>query len=74
LAGLSLKTLIVTIVCILLFVSYLGVLIRGENSLVVLSQLSSEKEALLQRSRVLKEENQALQKVFFELKQLCPDS
>lgn len=73
-AGLSLKTLIITIIGILLFVSYLGVLIRGENSLIVLSQLNSKKDVLLNQSRVLKEENQALQKVFFELKQLCPDS
>jgi len=74
LAELSLKTLFITIIGILLFVSYLGVLIRGENSLLVLSQLNSKKETLLQQSRVLKEDNQALQKVFFELKQLCADS
>jgi hypothetical protein len=74
LAGLSLKTLFVTIVCILLFVSYLGVLIRGENSLIVLSQLKSKRDVLSYQSRTLREENQALQKVFFELKQLCPDS
>ncbi len=73
-AELSLKTLFITIIGILLFVSYLGVLIRGENSLLVLSQLNSKKETLLQQSRVLKEDNQALQKVFFELKQLCADS
>ncbi|WP_295418940.1 hypothetical protein [Sulfurovum sp.] len=71
-AGLSLKTLLVTVIGILLFGIYLGVLIYGENSLTVLNQLKEKKQSLIQESRVLKIENQKLQKEYFELKQLEP--
>lgn len=71
-AGLSLKTLLVTAIGILLFGIYLGILIYGENSLTVLNQLKEKKQGLTQEERVLKIENQRLQKEFFELKQLEP--
>ena len=71
-AGLSLKTLLVTAIGILLFGIYLGILIYGENSLTVLNQLKEKKQGLIQEERVLKIENQKLQKEFFELKQLEP--
>ncbi len=71
-AGLSLKTLLVTAIGILLFGVYLGVLIYGENSLTVLNQLKEKKQGLIQEERLLKIENQRLQKEFFELKQLEP--
>ncbi len=72
LAGLSLKTFLITAIGILLFGIYLGILIYGENSLTVLKQLKEKKHDLLQEKRVLKSENQKLQKEFFELKQLEP--
>jgi hypothetical protein len=71
-AGLSLKTLLVTTIGILLFGIYVGILIFGENSLTVLNQLKEKKQGLLQEKKVLKSENQRLQKEFFELKQLEP--
>ena len=71
-AGLSLKTFLVTAIGILLFGIYLGILIYGENSLTVLNQLKEKKQGLTQEERVLKIENQRLQKEFFELKQLEP--
>jgi hypothetical protein len=71
-AGLSLKTLLVTTIGILLFGIYVGILIFGENSLTVLNQLKEKKQGLLQEKRALKSENQRLQKEFFELKQLEP--
>ena len=71
-AGLSIKTLLITAIGILLFGIYLGVLIYGENSLTVLNQLKEEKQGLIQEERILKTENQRLQKEFFELKQLEP--
>ncbi len=72
LAGLSLKTLLVTAIGILLFGIYVGILIYGENSLTVLNQLKEKKQGLFQEEKALKNENQRLQKEFFELKQLEP--
>lgn len=71
-AGLSLKALLVTAIGILLFGIYIGILIYGENSLTVLKNLKEKKQALTQEERVLKVENQRLQKEYFELKQLEP--
>jgi len=71
-ADFSLKTFLVTIIGILLFGIYVGVLMYGENSLTVLNQLKEKKRNLIQDERTLKVENQRLQKVYFELKQLEP--
>ena len=71
-ADFSLKTLLVTTIGILLFGIYVGVLMDGENSLTVLNQLKEKKQSLIAEERVLKVENQRLQKVYFELKHLEP--
>ena len=71
-AGLSLKTFLVTALGILLFGIYIGVLVYGENSLTVLNQLKEKKQGLSLEETILKEENQRLQKEYFELKQLEP--
>lgn len=71
-ADFSLKTFLVTTIGILLFGIYVGVLMYGENSLTVLNQLKEEKQSLIGEERALKVENQRLQKVYFELKQLEP--
>jgi len=71
-AGFSLKTFLVTAIGILLFGIYVGVLMYGENSLTVLNQLKDKKESLALENQTLKVENQRLQKVYFELKQLEP--
>ena len=71
-ADFSLKTFLVTIIGILLFGIYVGVLMYGENSLTVLNQLKEKKQSLVREERALKVENQRLQKVYFELKQLEP--
>jgi len=73
LAGLSAKTLLLALVGILVFGIYIGVLIKGENSLTVLNHLKENKQALLLKGKSLKQENQKLQKEFFELKQLEPE-
>jgi len=72
LAGLSVKTLLLALLGILLFGIYIGVLIKGENSLTVLNHLKEKKQVLLVKGRALKQENQKLQKEFFEVKQLEP--
>ena len=71
-AGLSLKTFLVTTLGILLFGIYVGVLVYGENSLTVLNQLKEKKQGLSLEEKILKVENQRLQKEYFELKQLEP--
>jgi hypothetical protein len=71
-AGLSLKTFLVTVLGILLFGIYVGVLVYGENSLTVLNQLKEKKQGLSLEEKILKVENQRLQKEYFELKQLEP--
>jgi hypothetical protein len=69
---LSLKTILITLIGILLFGIYMGILLYGENSLSVLAQLRDKKKSLLQQEKALKLQNQKLQKKFFELKQLEP--
>ena len=71
-ADFSLKTFLVTTIGILLFGIYVGVLMYGENSLTVLNQLKEKKQSLIREEKALKVENQRLQKVYFELKQLEP--
>jgi len=71
-AGFSLKTFLVTVLGILLFGIYVGVLMYGENSLTVLNKLKEEKQTLQKEKKDIRTENQRLQKEFFELKQLEP--
>jgi hypothetical protein len=70
--GLSIRTILITLIGILLFGIYIGILIFGENSLTVLNHLKEKKQALIQKEKALKIENQRLQKEYFELKQLEP--
>ena len=71
-AGLSLKTFLIAMIGILLFGVYVGILMYGENSLNVLTHIKDKEQALLEQKRVLKIENQKLQKEYFQLKQLEP--
>ncbi len=71
-AGLSLKAFLATLIGILLFGIYIGILIYGENSLTVLNHLKEKKRTLVQEEKIVKYENQKLQKEYFELKELLP--
>jgi hypothetical protein len=71
-AGFSFKAFLVTALGILLFGVYVGILMYGENSLTVLTELKEKKRELLKEKRAIKIRNQKLQKDFFELKQLEP--
>jgi hypothetical protein len=71
-AGLSLKAILITMIGILLFGIYVGILLYGKNSLTVLNDLKEKKEMLKQEEKHLKVGNQKLQKELFELKQLEP--
>ncbi|MDQ7085570.1 MAG: hypothetical protein Q9M36_11890 [Sulfurovum sp.] len=70
--GFSLKALFLILVASVLLGFYVKVLIFGENSFTVLADLRDKKSGLEAQQKVLKIENQVLQKAFFELKQLVP--
>lgn len=71
-AGYSVKALLFTAVGVTLLTVYVAILIYGENSLSVLTQLKEKKVALQEEAKALKEKNQKLQKSYFEFKQLVP--
>jgi hypothetical protein len=72
LAGVSLKTLLLTVLGLLLFGIYIGIVFYGENSLTVLSDLKRKEASLKEMKLRLMRENRALQKHYFELEQLEP--
>lgn len=69
---LVLKLLALSIV-VILFGIYVGDVLFGKSSLDVLLGLQNDRDALEQRVYDLKQENAALQKEYFELRQLDPD-
>jgi len=71
--GFSLKSILVILIGIVLFVWYVHALLFGSNSLTVLNQLQKDKARLLSSSQALKLSNQKLQKKYFELIQLNSD-
>ena len=71
-AGLSIKTFLITLIGILLFGIYIGVILYGTNSLEVYTNLQAKKRHLIYEARRLNRENQALQKEYLGLKQLEP--
>lgn len=68
--GFSLKSILLILVGIVLLGLYIGVLLFGENSLVVLNRLEHDKARLTQERTETKASNQKLQKEYFELLQL----
>ena len=72
LAGVSLKTLLTTLIALLLLGIYIGVVFDGENSLTVWRNLREKQAKLQQEKERLQHQNMVLQKYYFELKQLEP--
>ena len=68
--GFSLKSIFLILVGIVALGLYIGVLLFGDNSLIVLNRLQHEKERLTQERQAIKSANQKLQKEYFELLQL----
>lgn len=68
--GFSLNSIIMIGIGVLVLGTYIGVLIFGENSLVVLNRLQREQQSLKSERKQLQSSNQKLQKEYFELKQL----
>ena len=68
--GFSLKSMLLILIGIVLLGLYIGVLLFGENSLVILNRLEHDRERLMQEKREIQTSNQKLQKEYFELLQL----
>ena len=71
--GLSWPKLILAVFLVLALGIYIGILLFGDNSLEVLLGLEEYESYLQDEVDRLKRENAALQKEFFELKELDPD-
>lgn len=71
--GLSTPRFLIISGVILAIIFYLSVLIFGNNSLSVLLSLEEHQEFLSEDIEHLKKENAALQKQYFELKELDSD-
>jgi len=71
--GLSLPKFIFAVFVIVILAIYLGVLLFGDNSLEVLLQLEEYEDYLQHEIDGYKSQNAALQKEYFELKELEPD-
>ena len=68
--GFSLKSILLILLGIVALGLYIGVLLFGDNSLIVLNRLQHEKESLTLERKEIKTSNQKLQKEYFELLQL----
>jgi len=71
--GLSLPKFLTALFIIIVLAIYLGVLLFGDNSLEVLLRLEEYEEYLQHEINSYKSENAALQKEYFELKELQPE-
>ncbi|WP_456402225.1 hypothetical protein [Hydrogenimonas sp.] len=71
--GLPLGRIAVALAAVVALGVYIGILLFGPNSLTVLLGLEEQRALYENRIRTLKARNAALQKEYFELKQLEPD-
>lgn len=71
--GLSLPKFLTALIIIVVLAIYLGILLFGDNSLEVLLQLEEYEDYLQHEINSYKSHNAALQKEYFELKELEPD-
>ena len=70
--GIPLKRILVALAAVVLLGLYLERLLFGANSLTVLLGLEEQHTILQRRIKQLKAQNAAMQKEYFELKQLEP--
>ena len=71
--GLSLPKFLLFLSIIVVLAVYLNILLFGDNSLEVLLQLEEYEDYLKHEINSYKSENAALQKEYFELKELEPE-
>ncbi|MFC2491671.1 septum formation initiator [Campylobacter curvus] len=65
---------IIAVICVVAFGIYIGNMMFGKRSLDVMLSLQSKKERLSEDVEILKKANAQLQKEYFELKELEPES
>jgi len=71
--GIPLRRIAVALAAVIALGIYAGVLLFGPNSLTVLLGLEEQHATLARHIKSLKARNAALQKEYFELKQLEPE-
>ncbi len=71
--GLSLKKFLLFLFIIVVLAIYLNILLFGDNSLEVFLQLEEYEDYLKHEINSYRSENAALQKEYFELKELEPE-
>ncbi|RUM46267.1 MAG: hypothetical protein DSY46_00575 [Hydrogenimonas sp.] len=71
--GLPLKRIMIIITAVIVLGIYAGILLFGPNSLTVLLSLEEQRATYETYIKILKARNAALQKEYFELKQLEPE-
>ena len=72
--GLSAKTFLLMVSFVILIGVYIGVILYGKNSVNVLLKLQTYESFLQEDIKRLKNENAALQKEYFELKEISGES
>ncbi|WP_456451207.1 septum formation initiator [Hydrogenimonas sp.] len=71
--GIPLRRILLALAAVIALGIYAGVLLFGPNSLTVLLGLEEQRAAYERHIEILKKKNAALQKEYFELKQLEPE-
>ena len=71
--GIPLQRILVAVAAVVAVGIYAGVLLFGPNSLTILLGLEEQRATYERHIKILKKENAALQKEYFELKQLEPE-
>jgi len=71
--GVPIQRIIIALVIVIVLGIYAGVLLFGPNSLMVLMGIEEQRTSYEWYIKTLKEKNAALQKEYFELKQLEPE-
>ncbi|WP_456383342.1 hypothetical protein [Hydrogenimonas sp.] len=71
--GIPLKRIVLALITVVAIGVYTGILLFGPNSLTVLLELEEQRTTYERHIKFLKTKNAALQKEYFELKQLEPD-
>lgn len=68
------STKLALIACLVVLLAvHVGNILFGENSIKVLNSIKNDEKRLKSAITILKNENSALQKEYFELKELDPD-
>ncbi len=73
LLGIPLQRIMIALLVVIGLGVYTGFLLFGPNSLTILLGLQEQRNTFEKRIKKLKRQNAALQKEYFELKQLEPD-